>query len=167
MTEFDGFDNLCVLLCTWQMNSVTAPPERAVLIGGSAPKGKVPWGNECPGTKIEIKLKCRYFTICSSEQIKSKVKSKCSSVQNSNASKFARKSNDQCSDDQCSDDQCSNDSSVLMIMYEGLIRFIYYLCLLVVSLFLCPFFVASPYFAKFVPCHNRPLVETSARYCRA
>ena len=57
MTEFDGFDNLCVLLCTWQMNSVTAPPERAVLIGGSAPKGKVPWGNECPGTKIEIRLK--------------------------------------------------------------------------------------------------------------
>ncbi|NDH20602.1 MAG: DEAD/DEAH box helicase [Rhodobacteraceae bacterium] len=39
------------------MNSVTAPPERAVLIGGSAPKGKVPWGNECPGTKIEIRLK--------------------------------------------------------------------------------------------------------------
>jgi ATP-dependent RNA helicase DeaD len=30
---------------------------RAVLIEGSAPKGKVPWGNKCPGTKIEIRLK--------------------------------------------------------------------------------------------------------------
>ena len=57
MMEFGGFDNLCVLLCTRLMNSVTAPPERAVLIGGSAPKGKVPWGNKCPGTKIEIRLK--------------------------------------------------------------------------------------------------------------
>ena len=57
MMEFGGFDNLCVLVCTRLMNSVTAPPERAVLIGGSAPKGKVPWGNKCPGTKIEIRLK--------------------------------------------------------------------------------------------------------------
>lgn len=57
MMEFGGFDNLCVLVCTRLMNSVSAPPERAVLIGGSAPKGKVPWGNKCPGTKIEIRLK--------------------------------------------------------------------------------------------------------------
>ncbi|MBR9769138.1 MAG: DEAD/DEAH box helicase, partial [Rhodobacteraceae bacterium] len=39
------------------MNSVTAPSERAVLIGCTAPKGKVPWGNKFPGTKIEIRLK--------------------------------------------------------------------------------------------------------------
>jgi len=57
MTEFDGLDNLSALLCTRQMNSVTAPPERTVSIGWSAPKGKVPWGNKCPGTKIEIRLK--------------------------------------------------------------------------------------------------------------
>jgi ATP-dependent RNA helicase DeaD len=57
MMEFGGFDILCILLCTRQMNSDIAPWERAVLIGGSAPKGKVPWGNKCPGTKIEIRLK--------------------------------------------------------------------------------------------------------------
>ena len=51
MMEFGGFDNLRPALYKAYEFRYCAP-ERAVLIGGSAPKGKVPWGTNAPEQKL-------------------------------------------------------------------------------------------------------------------